>query len=58
MKIRFIAKPLGKLWGVYDTEVGSWPRQRPGIGVIEQDHPSEELAQAEADRVAKWYGLS
>lgn len=50
-KRQFIAKPLGKKWGVYDTVLGSWPLQRPGFGVVATDLPTEEAAQAEADRL-------
>lgn len=55
MKIRFIAKHDSKGWGVYDTVVACWPIQLPGIGVIEQNHANEALAQAEAERVQKWH---
>lgn len=50
MKTRFVAKPLGKKWGVYDTVLGSWPGERPGIGRV-KENLSEQEAQQEADRL-------
>lgn len=55
-RIRFIAKKDGRnLWGVYDRDLGSWPRERPGIGLVAQDHKTEPPAQTEADRLNDHY---
>lgn len=58
-RIRFIAKPhtVGRktTWAVYDRFTGPEPRQRPGVGRIAQDHPDEQAAQDEADRIAAHY---
>ena len=43
-----------QVWGVYDTERGSWPALVSGFGRVEQVHGSEEDAQAEADRLNRW----
>lgn len=51
MKIRFIAKQLGKTWGVYDTQRGSWPTLSPDKGAVQQDFATEVEAQQEANRL-------
>lgn len=64
MKIRFIAKKHGvplprqhQNWGVYDVERGSWPVLVAGLGKIAHPVASEDLAQAEANRLAEFHGL-
>ena len=59
MKHRFIAKPLGRRWAVYDIERGSYPRSLPGAGLIggeTGDYATEEEADHEAARVAELIG--
>jgi hypothetical protein len=55
VKTRFIVKPLkyGRhtLYGVYDTVKGSYPAITNEFGRVQQDHTTEESAQAEADRL-------
>lgn len=46
--LRYVARPLGRTWGVYDRALGSWPQQRPGLGRIAQDVTK---AQAEDEAV-------
>lgn len=57
--MRAVAKEttLGKrkVWGVYDAERASWPAQVPEFGKVKQDLPTEEEAQAEADRLNKFF---
>lgn len=54
---RFVARRTGPepLWGVYDRAVGSWPIQRPGLGIVRQGHLSRASAEAEAARCHHWY---
>lgn len=51
MKIRFVAKQIGKTWGVYDTHRGSWPTLSPDRGPVRQGFSTELEAQVEADRL-------
>jgi hypothetical protein len=48
-----VTKQVDKGWRVYDTFDGSYPYQKPGLGVVAQDQPTEAEAQAEADRANK-----
>jgi hypothetical protein len=58
-ELRYVARPseVGgprskkTVWNVYDRVIGSWPRQRPGLGEIKQDMASKEEAELEAARL-------
>ena len=50
-KRRFIAKQRDKTWWVYDTVAGSWPRARPGVGVVKTDFRTEADCLKEAERL-------
>lgn len=58
-RLRYIAKVRVRgrkpVWGVYDVTLGSWPGERPGLGKVNQDHPTEQAAQDEADRITAHY---
>lgn len=56
VKRRFVGKPLGKKFGVYDTVMGSWPKQRAISGEVAQDLPTLAEADTEADRLNTIYG--
>lgn len=49
-RIRFQPRQVDKVWRVYDTFDGSYPYQRPGLGIVAQD-VSEADARAEAGRL-------
>ena len=49
-RIRFVPREVDKAWRVYDTFDGSYPYQKPGLGLVAQDQATEALAQTEADR--------
>lgn len=44
-----------KVWGVYDVDRAAYPGLLNGYGKVAQDHPTEEEAQAEADRLNNFY---
>lgn len=50
IKTKFIVKPIDKAWRVYDTDLGSFPYDRPSIGKVTQDVSKAE-AEAEAERL-------
>lgn len=58
---RFSAKQLGEgrhtVWGVYDKVRGSYPYQTPELGKVSQDHPTENAAQDEVDRLTATFGF-
>lgn len=41
-RVRFIAKPYGKFWRVYDRQVGSYPVMRPGFDSALPTYDDEE----------------
>jgi hypothetical protein len=55
VKRRFIVKSRktgrNTVWQVYDLRRGSLPAITAELGVVRQDHPNEEEAQAECDRL-------
>jgi hypothetical protein len=53
LRIRFMPKRQSDgTWRVYDAIRGSYHHQIPGVGLVAQDHATEDDAQREADRIA------
>ncbi len=55
-EVRFTVRPhrtgpRSTVWEVYDRARGSIPAQTTELGRVKQCHSTEELAQAEADRL-------
>lgn len=57
-EIRFIARKWdGKIFGVYDRSMGSWPGQTPELGIVLQQSTEAE-AEVEARRLNVLVGIN
>ena len=57
-EIRYIARKWeGNVWGVYDRAMGSWPKQRPDLGTVQQQ-VAKGVAEQEAKRLNVLAGIN
>lgn len=48
VKVRYVAKPYGKYWRVYDRVMASYPVERPDLGVLPTYADKEECEEVAA----------
>lgn len=55
-RLRFVPKQLGRVWGAYDRERGSFPVERAPFGFVPQDIPTEDAAAQVCEALGNAFG--